>query len=455
MRKKFLIIDGNYFAMRSLGQLNMSKNELPVTLESDLDCQRLKNNLQTNMVNLLQTFNNEKRHLIDNIIYVADNHSWRKDVTPHRPYYISEDDSKVIGYKEQRVATKAESEINYDNFYKVHNEFVSDLRDFWKIGVFCLCEYGFEGDDMLCLISNVLKDEDCESIVFCTDGDLMQTVRPNFHLFRNIRSKEAPNGEVVITQSVFEHCFESKSSGSVVDQFMNTAQLVESSWINDVASIVIGDTDGGNKCIRSLNSGINIAYPFKSLFVKTICGDKKDNIFGLISWKATTGTRNYGITEKVITKVFEKFGLAFTNANCLKMLNMKSPGAGVQSNIEKFLTVLIDTIPQANGLKVEDLLVHFKHNLKMLLLSAKNLPEDVVSVFNDAWDGIKIELFNPEHVVSVDELLQKFQRISPTNNFTTGKDIFAESLNPTTGKKSGKLPKALAAEVDEEIVDLG
>lgn len=455
MKKKFLIIDGNYFSMRSLGQLNMANNGQPCTLESDLDCQRLMNNLQVNLINLIQTFNNENRQLIDNVIFVSDNHSWRKDVEPHRPYYIDVSDSKVIGYKEQRVATKAESEINYDNFYKVHNEFINSLENFGKLGLFSICQYGCEGDDLLCLLSNQLKDSDCESVVFCTDGDLMQTVRANFCLFRNIRSKEAPNGELVVTQSLFEHVFESKS-GSVVDQFINTSELVRSTWHTDLSSIVIGDTEGLNKCVRSLNSGINIAYPFRSLFVKCICGDKKDNIFGLISWKASTGTRNYGVTEKIILKVFEKFNLSFTNANCLKMLNTKSPGAGVQSNIEKFLTVLIDTVPAAAKspeLTVDKLLVHFKHNLKLLLLAAKNLPEDIVSVFNNTWNTIQEDLMSPENKISLEQLRQEFQKISPNNNFAAGRDIYAESLN--NSKSSGKLPKALASEVEDDIIDLG
>lgn len=35
-----------------------------------------------------------------NVIITHDNESWRKEIEPHKPYYVS--DGKLIGYKEQR-----------------------------------------------------------------------------------------------------------------------------------------------------------------------------------------------------------------------------------------------------------------------------------------------------------------------------------------------------------------
>ena len=300
--KRILLIDGNYLGMRVLGQLNMA--DQVNYLESSAEQQSFTNTLNSSLINLYQTFNNPVvGNLVDQIIFCRDGYSWRKQVPPHRPYYIKETDPRPIGYKENRVETKEKSAVNYDNFNMLYNQFVESIKD--KVIVFdpaCL-----EGDDSLMLIANKFNgNPNYELIVFCTDGDLVQIVKPNCMLMRNIRSKECPNGEFVISLNKYGEVFENQQDKRLA--FLgNTVDLT---YYKKLFGVRIGDMYGNAKVERKINQGIDIATPYKTALIKTICGDKKDNIFSILSWESSTGNINYKITEKQRRRsaIFKNFG---------------------------------------------------------------------------------------------------------------------------------------------------
>jgi hypothetical protein len=407
-KQKILLIDGNYFSMRSIGQLNMG--DTVNNLESESEQKLFKSNLYGNFVSLVRTF--QSRNLINQVIIVSDFKSWRKKVEPFKPYYIPIDSTKPIGYKEQRVAVKEESPINYDNFYRIHNEFIDELKN---LGILSYKIEGLEGDDLICLFSNYGKDKSVEIVCFCTDGDLVQCVRDNFHLFRNIRSKEAPNGEIVINQKMYDLLYETKKSTNEFADLLPGAFLNDH-FIKDIATIQLGDIYGENKVIRKINGGINIAYPFKTLLTKIICGDKKDNIFSLMSWMSSTGTREYKLTEKMLEKAFELCNLPFTDANALKVIS--------KPENQKTVIIAVGRISK-QSINIDSCLLHFKHNLKMLLLNKQAIPEEYVKIFD--------ELINiDQDKILTDNLnIEEFVLKVPTNISTENriyKDIYKESL---------------------------
>ena len=406
MDRKILIIDGMYFAQRVLGQINMGDSVN--NLVTDAEQAAFRASLNNSLVNLWNTFSNSGVNLIDNIIFVTDCGSWRKDVTPFRPYYIPEESDQVIGYKEQRKAKKEESPINYDNFYRITNEFTESIRD--KVIVFRINK--LEGDDNIMLLSNKLKEyPNILSIVFATDGDLDQVVRDNVFIMRNIRSKDAPNGEYVITLNMYGKIFEQSAESALLGSSLDTK------FYRDLFSIQIGNIDGTSKIQRSLNRGISIATPFRTALVKSVAGDKKDNIFSLISWKASTGTRQYNITEKYIEKALEKHGYALTESNCQKVLTSKE-------NLVNLMLSLKEVTKQ-NTVELEGILKHLKHNLKINMLSVNNVPEEYRNEWQKCWDE------NEQRILHEPLDYKNLAKLASVNNYNpkaSGTNVLESSI---------------------------
>lgn len=404
--KHLLIIDGNYFAQRVLGQINMGDSVN--NLETDTEKVAFKAALNNSLVNLYSTFNNEKLQLIDNIIFVSDCGSWRKDIEPYRPYYIDKDSDQVIGYKEQRKAKKEESPINYDNFYKLYDEFVESIRD--QVVVFKINK--LEGDDNIMLLSNKLSAHpNVVSTVFATDGDLDQVVKDNVMIMRNIRSKDAPNGEYVITLNMYGKIFEQSSKDILL------GSSLDNKYYKDLFGVQIGCIDGNSKVQRELNRGISIATPFRTALVKSVAGDKKDNIFSLLSWKSSTGTRQYNITEKYIEKSLAKHGYTLTEANCQKILTSKD------AIINLFLA--LKEVTKQTDVDIKEMISHFKHNLKVNMLSVNNIPKEYLKEFDTCWESNYDRIFN--ETIKYENLvkLQVIHNYNPKNNAT---NVLADSI---------------------------
>lgn len=369
-----LLIDTSYFAHRVLGQLNMGENINNLVTPTEQN--RFVNELRNSLVNLYQTFNNDRFSLIDQIVMCCDSKSWRKELEPFKPYWWTEfDQEKPLGYKEQRVEKKEASSINYDNFYPLIDRFLSEISD--KVTV---CKVnGLEGDDtMMLMVRKIYEQQNTRCLIFCTDGDIEQLVNDKTIVFRNIHSKEVPNGEFVMNLSTYERlCSKSK-----MDMFLGNN--LEIKYYQDLFSICIGDNEGKTKIKRSLNTGISLGTPFKTLLLKSIGGDKKDNIFSVISWLSTTGTRRYKVTDKHLEKAFAANKLSMTEADCKKVFFDKS-----------LLTKIIENIALITKQKIptDRVMEHLKHNIRLNVLSPTNIPTKYFEAFQEWFRENEVKIF--------------------------------------------------------------
>lgn len=403
--QKILLIDGNYFMMRVLGQVNMGDSVNNV--ESETEQKSFLISLKNSLVNLWNTFHNEQYQLVDQIVFVSDCGSWRKDVTPFRPYYLKDDKEKLIGYKEQRIAKKEESPINYDNVYRIYDEFIEIIRSVVPV----LKINKLEGDDEVLLVKQKIKNNpNVFCVLFASDGDLEQVITNNLVMMKNIRSKMAPNGEYVINMHTYEKVFEQNAMNSLLGNSYDTK------YYKDLFSVQIGCIDGMNKVNRDLNRGIAIATPFRTALVKSVAGDKKDNIFSLISWKSSTGTRTYSLTEKYIAKALEQHGYSLTESNCQKILSSKE-------TIYNLLLSLREVTKQEK-VDINELAQHLKHNLKMNVLSVKNIPEELVAEFEKTWTELEQFILHEK----LDEQKLKALASTPINPKSSGVNVLAESI---------------------------
>jgi len=364
IKRRILQIDGNYFAMRALGGLNMG--DKVNNLETLSEKKSFTASLNSSIINIWNTF----EPYVDNIIFVTDGYSWRKEIPAHRPYYL--EPNVVFGYKEQRKAKKEESSINYDNFNELYRDFIESLKS--KMIVFDV--EGLEGDDLLMLIANKLKDnQEIELITFCTDGDLMQIVKRNSMLMRNIKSKEAPFGEFVL--SYLKYC-------DIYEQDAKTQLLGGGVDVGFYKKLFGLSFNNASSVDRTLHRGINIATPFKVALVKSICGDKKDNLFSILGWKSSTGNLNYKITEKHIEKALEKHKYKLTENVCQQILVDKDL-------LVNLMISLKDVCKQPNA-DLKEMGAHLKHNLKMNVLAISNVPEKYLLNFEEVWKAFENEI---------------------------------------------------------------
>lgn len=370
MNRRLLVIDGNYFGHRTLGALNMG--DRINNLESNLELEQFRAALINSLIGLWDTF----KSYCDNLIFVADSYSWRKELTPIKPYWIM-DENHPIGYKENRKELKEESSINYNNFNTILDEFVESLRN--KIIV--LKSKGLEGDDLIMLLSKKFKDTNIEMLVFCNDGDLNQTVNSNTLIFRNIKSKDAPAGEFVVSAQLFS---------KILNQNKDIhTKLLSSSITLQYDSLLKMTMDGG-KINRKIGQGIKIAEPFTLALVKSICGDKKDNIFSIMGWKSTTGTKDFKLTENMIEKALAKLRYEELNEELAKQILMEP----------NLLTSLIYTLREMTNQTNVDIKVigeHLKHNLKINILSEKNIPIEYLTEFNLCFENYKDLIYNKNY----------------------------------------------------------
>lgn len=385
MKSRIFAIDGNYFAQRTLGAINMGDkvNNLLTVHE--------KNEFKTSLNSMLIDLWNTVSPHFDTIVFAVDNNSWRKKIEPIKPFWFPKDDKRVIGYKEQRKSKKEESPIDYDAFYELYREFVSVLQN--KIPVIDI--EGLEGDDILMLLSNKIGiNENMEMTVFCTDGDLNQIVKNNVFLFRNIKSSEAPFGEFTISFKKYVEIFEPDAK---------TQMLGNSLDLNYYKQLFGLALTGKQTIKRSLNQGISIATPYKVALLKSICGDKKDNLFSLLGWPSSTGTKEYKITENHVIKALEKHKYALTEEICQQILTNK--------NLLTNLMLTLTEVCKVKNANIEEMGKHLKHNLKMNVLSRNNVPIELVEIFDKQWN----DFIEKQLSIKLDDTQLKTLNINQTN----------------------------------------
>ena len=142
-------------------------------------------------------------------------------------------------------------------------------------------------------------------------------------------------------------------------------------------------------------------------------GDAKDNIFPILRWKASTGTKNFKVTVKHIEKALAKHGYKFDNITCAKILQDKDA-------LVNMLLAIIEVTKQST-VTVKDIGNHFKHNLRLNLLSEKNMPIDCVKQFDTIFDTLKESLINDEFDF---DLIKK-----PNNNVNKNIKLLNDSVD--------------------------
>lgn len=259
---------------------------------------------------------------IDNVIFVADGGSWRNTV--EIPKFLDEE------YKGTRIKS---DDVDWDTLFESFEDFMAKLA---SNGITVCKEPGIEGDDWAWYWSKKLNDEGTNVIIWSKDKDLTQLVKTSkdkcFTIWWNKESG-------ILTQAVNE---------DELNFLFNYEYSVNEEIFNKVISSV--------KTVTEID-------PHEVVIDKIIRGDKGDNILPIIEKKSKTNP------EKSF-RVYKK-DLDFT-------INIHDEQS-VRNYIERILTSksYVDRVDKSE----EDILEHFKYNVKLVELNAINYPPEVLETF--------------------------------------------------------------------------
>lgn len=256
-----LIFDGNYLFYKTLfifGGYSGGKRLLDDKKDQDMFMRKIA----TDMSHAIRNFGSP-----DKLIFTIDARSWRKDV-------LIEDGA----YKGTR--TKDESKINWDQFYKMMNEFGEILT---KKGFIVSREDRAEGDDLMHLWADHLFQQGEDSVIITGDGDLTQCVRMNEKNFVVCFNPNSKNRKIVAPIGFKE--------------WLKT----ESYDLFDASTYMGSNKDLIAEAMHAIP--VEEIDPAFMIFCKVITGDAGDAVPPVWTWEAKGKT--YRVTPAKAERIYE------------------------------------------------------------------------------------------------------------------------------------------------------
>lgn len=252
MNRCTLLVDGNWLMMSRLPSVyNQFRSECP-----DFIKEEAMENLVDSMLSSINVMLNKFTGIVDNMIFVADGYSWRKQLEV--PMQLGD-----VRYKGNRVKTE---DMDWTYIYKSIDRITEGLKE---NNCTVSRSRSAEGDDWMWYWSKTLNDKGINCIIWSTDNDLKQLLKydgtaftawyNDFNgLFLPDSMKEGPENDI--------------------DFFMQFTQ------------------NSTYELLKSSVSQVNYIRPELIIMDKIICGDSSDNIKSIVLQEKNGKT--YRITEK-------------------------------------------------------------------------------------------------------------------------------------------------------------
>jgi 5'-3' exonuclease len=319
-----LIIDGNYIL-----------SKLVFTLH--------KNNLLFGALNkaLENTISNYRKwYPFANIYLVSDSKekSWRKQYTS--------------AYKANR---KKDSDIDWKFVYEVYGEFKEGISSSCKV----LEAPHVEGDDWISFLVEIANKEGRSTIIVSNDYDIKQIVGYSLDpLYINIMSNEMHSREKLFLPNNYQIFLDGVSklpSDDIFNLNDNTEFLVLMKRFMDKYEI-------------------NEINPIESLMIKIISGDQSDNISSV--WNVTKNGKTRGIGAKGAKVIYDSYIEEFGE------VNLSDP------DLHENIADLICEKKKLGKSKIEEIVENIRGNFRLIDLSIKNLPNEIVSKMDTVYESI-------------------------------------------------------------------
>lgn len=330
INKCTLLIDGNWLlisrfsVMKNLFDSNLPEETLRISTNKLKDMMARSINVMLN-----------KLPMVDNIIFISDGGSWRKQL----------DIPKQLGditYKGNRDDEKP-SDISWNHVFKALNELSKSCA---SQGITTSHQFNIEGDDWVWYWSRRLNEQGINCIIWSSDNDLKQLIQRKNGAFTAWYYERS--GKSVIA---FPDCMEIKNpEEGDMDFFMNPIQYKER--LVEELERKVGKT--------------SYVDPNTIITSKIICGDSGDNIKSVVRLKKNG--RTYGVSQKDWEKISGKLEVV-----TIQDLIEKS------TDISKEISVLKKF---DNKISQKDILEMIEYNIKLVWLNEQVIPDTIIDVMN-------------------------------------------------------------------------
>lgn len=291
MKRFTLIIDGHNFFFRSLWSVFRQGKGKVLATQKDRDAYEKK--LMIDFCNIIKQIG----AVINDVVFVKDSHSWRKDLLLQQEY------------KGNRK--KSQDNIDMEGFGEVINSFTKTISD---VGIKVSQVEQSEGDDLIFAWSEYLFDNGKSSMIFSTDKDLTQLVKcvEGVHI---IQYAPLSNKLYVSTETM-----------DFINSLENSREFTPENLFGESFAISI-ENDPFMRMVKEMS--VEVVDPEVVRFSKVVGGDSSDNIYPVYYKPSDGTTRAKGLGEKTVAKIYEEFvkrlGCRFnytiySNDDAMKML---------------------------------------------------------------------------------------------------------------------------------------
>jgi len=383
-----LVIDGNYFLFRTLHVLPKPSKSKSL-LDGDDEVQSFMAKLATDFSYQVRLFDG----LIDKIVWTADSRSWRKDFYPE------------ADYKGNR---KLDGGINWDNFSKVSEDFISILN---RKGVHISKIAGAEGDDLMYAWNTESLANNKSVIMFTGDRDIVQLVNKSSNGCHTILF--SPAHKKLYTYQGFS-------------EWMNADDELVSTDIFDMMKVSVSPENQSKKLLQNLVKKKKVAIlevdPEEFRFMKVLTGDSGDNVSPAY-WYTLNG-RRYGISEKKASEIVSEFKQKHGTLSHMYLYN--------NEYIVDLANIII-RIMKAKHMNREQIISNIRSNVNLMVLSAESIPEGILDdMFKLIESSIHIKNLNLNEISSMKTLLENTSYKTDESSISISSKIFSNDSNDSS-----------------------
>lgn len=273
--------------------------------------------------------------IIDNIIFVADGGSWRKQL--QIPSQL-----KNITYKGNR---SQDCEMDWHYIYGALNSMLNAAKG-QEITV---SQYpNIEGDDWIWYWSRRLNADGTNCLIWSSDNDLKQLI------------------QVDKNTNAFTAWYNDRNGLWLHNTLQEETDPITFFMKLEYFSPVLDQ-------LRAKVNDINYIDPDTIITSKVICGDAGDNIMPIIRYQK--GTRNHRITENDWGKISNKYNLL----SIKDLVNNENGVARVILEDDKFTKLINESLITSS---IGDIAEMIEYNIKLVWLHESIIPDTIIQFMN-------------------------------------------------------------------------
>ena len=383
-----LVIDGNYFLFRTLYVLPRGSKSKAL-LESNEEVQSFMSKLATDFSYQVRLFEG----LIDKIVWTVDSRSWRKDFYPE------------ADYKGNR---KQDSGINWENFSKVSEDFISVLT---RKGVIISKVDGAEGDDLMYAWNTESVANDKSVIMFTGDRDIVQLVN------------KSVSGSYTI---LFSPAHKKLYTFQGFSEWVNSDDEIETNDIFDMMKVYVSPENQTKKLLQVLVKKKKVAVlevdPEEFRFAKVLTGDAGDNVSPAY-WYVLNG-RRYGISDKKAGEIISEFKQKHGTLSHMYLYN---------NELITDLANITIRVMKAKHMSREQIIANIRSNVNLMVLSSESIPGGILDeMFRFVESKLNINNLDLKGISSMKSLLEGTSYKAEESGINVSSKIFKDDDNDST-----------------------